>query len=102
MTLIQLHSTVEQLRLASCAQPFYKVCLCVDRFQDNALAPGKGAGKHCDLQGGHIRTLDPGMVDMEPLQKKYGVRPLLLSWHAARQFLFEALPADTVQFNSQV
>ena len=46
--------------------------------------------------------MDPGLVSMEPLEKKYGVRPLLLSWHETRQFLFDFLPPGIVQFDSQV
>lgn len=39
---------------------------------------------------------------MEPLKEKYGVQPLLLSWHATRQLLADFLPPGIVQFNSQV
>lgn len=72
------------------------------RFRDNALIPGAGSGTHVDPRGNYIQTLDPGLVNVELLKEKYGVQPLLLSWHATRQFLAEFLPPDIVQFNSQV
>ena len=68
------------------------------RFRSHSIVPHTGV--QYDLQGKEVRRIT--QMNQNDLIQRYGKGPFFLGWHEIRQLIFEHLPANTVEFNTQV